>query len=191
MSGGSVFLIRCVVVEVLGTEGWISDANYPVKHAGRVAGVPGLWLRTEDARLHVIQQVSKSESCSTVIPPEALPDVFQRRPRTRCAAPLWNAEFVKVWETAARRLLLLNSGARAWKRVERRRGMRDSLTLKQSNAQTCTACSNIYGKPTSKSESKYLNHIEPQELRPILTGTYRRCVDVQHHRCSCCVSAGR
>lgn len=49
MSGGSVFLIRCVVVEVLGTEGWILDANYPVKHVGTVAGFPGLWVRTEDA----------------------------------------------------------------------------------------------------------------------------------------------
>lgn len=50
MSEGSVFLIRWVVVEVLGTEGWILDANYPVKHVGTVAGFPGVWVHTEDAR---------------------------------------------------------------------------------------------------------------------------------------------
>lgn len=53
MSGGPIFLIRCVVVEVLGTEGWISDANYLVKHAGTVAGFPGLWVCTDDAWLHM------------------------------------------------------------------------------------------------------------------------------------------
>ncbi len=58
MSGGSVFLIHCVVVEVLGTEGWISDANYPVKHAGTVAGFSGLWVCTEDARLHNMQEAA-------------------------------------------------------------------------------------------------------------------------------------
>lgn len=58
MSGGSVFLIRCVVVEVLGTEGWISDANYPVKHAGTPAGFPGLWVCPGDARLHNMPRIS-------------------------------------------------------------------------------------------------------------------------------------
>lgn len=51
MSGGSVFLIHGVVIEVLGTEGWISDANYSVKRTGTVAGSPGLWVCTEDAHL--------------------------------------------------------------------------------------------------------------------------------------------
>lgn len=51
MSGGSVFLIHGVVIEVLGTEGWISDANYSVKRTGTVAGSPGLWVCTEDAHM--------------------------------------------------------------------------------------------------------------------------------------------
>lgn len=60
---GSVFLICCIVAEVLGTEGWISDANYSVKHVGTLAGSPGLWVCTEDARFHNMQNIS-----SAVIP---------------------------------------------------------------------------------------------------------------------------
>ena len=61
MSGGSVFLIRRVVVEVLGTEGWISDANYPVKHAGTVAGFPGVWVfaqKMPDSTMRSKQHIS-------------------------------------------------------------------------------------------------------------------------------------
>lgn len=56
MSGGYVFLICCIVIEVLGTEGWILDTNYPVKHVGTVAVFSGLWVPAEDARLHSMQQ---------------------------------------------------------------------------------------------------------------------------------------
>lgn len=52
MSGGPIFLIRCVVVEVLGTEGWIIDANYLVKHAGTVAFLAcGLAQRMPDSTM--------------------------------------------------------------------------------------------------------------------------------------------
>lgn len=57
----------CIVVEVLGTEGWILDTNYPVEHVGTGAGVSGLRLPTEDAQLqHRAKQVMSLNPGSTV-----------------------------------------------------------------------------------------------------------------------------
>lgn len=41
--GGSVFLIHCVIVEFLRTQGWITADNHPLKHAGSFR----LWLHNK------------------------------------------------------------------------------------------------------------------------------------------------
>ena len=94
MSGGSVFLIHCVVIEVQGTEGWISDANYPIKHVGTQAGPAGLWVWTGDVWHHNMQPTAHKVLYLLLIQVQPHEALFQRKLRYGMAllCKIWNMQ---------------------------------------------------------------------------------------------------
>lgn len=86
MSGRSVFLIHGVVIEVLGTEGWISDANYSVKRTGTVAGSPARWPALRHAAFYRRCRYAANTASKSCCPPTRSSDGFRACSDTEATA---------------------------------------------------------------------------------------------------------